>query len=57
MYITPEKVTANVILPVPGWWVAGDLEKKILRLYPFFEFVLDEQGNLCDVKETEPQHE
>ena len=57
MYITPEKLTSNVILPVPGWWVTGDLEKKILRLYPFFEFVIDKDGSLCDVKETEKIHE
>lgn len=51
MYITVQKVTANVILPVPGWWVEGDLKEKIQRLYPSFEFVLDGQGSLCDVRE------
>lgn len=53
MYITVQKVTANVILPVPGWWVCGDLEEKIKRLYPYFDFVLDKDGALCDVKSSE----
>ena len=38
-------------------WVIPDgseLAKKIIRLYPNFEFVLDDDGNISDVVETEP---
>ena len=39
-------------------WVIPDgseLAKKIIRLYPNFEFVLDDDGNISDVVETEPE--
>ena len=57
MYITPEKLTANVILPVPGWWVCGELARKIRTHYPHFDFVVDGEGNLCDVIPKEAPHE
>ena len=39
-------------------WVIPDgseLAKKIIRLYPNFEFVFDDDGNIFDVVETEPE--
>ena len=43
-------------------WVLDDndvkdteLEEKIISLYPNFEFVLDDDGNISDVVETEPE--
>ena len=39
-------------------WVISDdseLAEKIIRLYPNFEFVLDDDGNISDVVETEPE--
>lgn len=39
-------------------WVIPDgseLAEKIIRLYPNFEFVLDDDGNISDVVETEPE--
>ena len=39
-------------------WVIPDgseLAEKIIRLYPNFEFVLDNDGNISDVAETEPE--
>ena len=43
-------------------WVLNDndesdaeIEEKIIRLYPNFEFVLDNDGNISDVVETEPE--
>lgn len=38
-------------------WVISDdseLAEKIIQLYPNFEFVLDDDGNISDVVETEP---
>ena len=38
-------------------WVIPDgseLAKKIKQLYPNFEFVFDDDGNISDVAETEP---
>lgn len=38
-------------------WVIPDdseLAEKIIRLFPNFEFVLDDDGNISDVVETEP---
>ena len=38
-------------------WVISDgseLAEKIIRLYPNFEFVLDDDGQPIDVTETEP---
>ena len=38
-------------------WVipdGSDLAQKIIRLYPNFEFVFDDCGNITDVTETEP---
>ena len=42
-------------------WVLSDnderdaeLEAKIISLYPNFEFVLDDDGNIADVTATEP---
>ena len=42
-------------------WVLDDndekdteIEEKIISLYPNFEFVLDDDGNISDVVETEP---
>ena len=38
-------------------WVIPDdseLAEKIIRLYPNFEFVLDDDGNIADVTATEP---
>ena len=39
-------------------WVISDdseLAEKIIRLYPNFEFVFDDDGNISDVVETEPE--
>ena len=43
-------------------WVLNDndekdaeIEEKIISLYPNFEFVLDDDGNISDVVETEPE--
>ena len=43
-------------------WVLNDndesdaeIEAKIISLYPNFEFVLDDDGNISDVVETEPE--
>lgn len=39
-------------------WVIPDdsaLADKIIRLYPNFEFVFDDDGNPVDVTETEPE--
>ena len=43
-------------------WVLDDndekdlkIEEKIISLYPNFEFVLDGNGNISDVVETEPE--
>lgn len=41
-------------------WVLNDeidaeLENKIIGLYPNFEFVFDDNGNISDVVETEPE--
>ena len=39
-------------------WVIPDdseLAEKIISLYPNFEFVLDDDGNISDVVETEPE--
>lgn len=32
----------------------AELEAKIISLYPNFEFVFDDDGNISDVVETEP---
>ena len=32
----------------------SDLAQKIIRLYPNFDFVLDDDGNIADVTATEP---
>ena len=32
----------------------AELEAKIISLYPNFEFVLDDDGNIADVTATEP---
>ena len=39
-------------------WVIPDgteLTKKIIAMYPNFEFVFDDNGNISDVVETEPE--
>ena len=33
----------------------AELEAKIISLYPHFEFVFDDDGNIADVVETEPE--
>ena len=33
----------------------AELEAKIISLYPNFEFVFDDDGNISDVVETEPE--
>ena len=33
----------------------AELEAKIISLYPNFEFVFDDNGNISDVVETEPE--
>ena len=33
----------------------AELEAKIISLYPNFEFVFDDDGNISDVIETEPE--
>lgn len=33
----------------------SELTEKIKRLYPNFDFVLDDDGNISDVVETEPE--
>ena len=38
-------------------WVISDdseLAEKIIALYPNFDFILDDNGNISDVVETEP---
>ena len=39
------------------WVIPNDSElaEKIIRLYPNFEFVFDDDGNISDVVETEPE--
>lgn len=32
----------------------AEIEEKIMELYPNFEFVLDDDGGIVDVKEVEP---
>lgn len=32
----------------------AEIEEKIISLYPNFEFVLDDDGNISDAVETEP---
>ena len=32
----------------------AEIEEKIISLYPNFEFVLDDDGNIADVTATEP---
>ena len=54
--------TTNSDHPNDDWignadWVIPDdseLAEKIISLYPNFEFVLDDDGNISDVVETEP---
>ena len=57
----------NSLYPNTDWignsdWVLDDndekdaeLEAKIISLYPNFEFVFDDDGNISDVVETEPE--
>ena len=33
----------------------AEIEEKIISLYPNFEFVFDDDGNISDVVETEPE--
>ena len=33
----------------------AEIEEKIISLYPNFEFVFDDDGNISDVIETEPE--
>ena len=54
------------LFPDPDWvgdadWVLNDndpddaeLEEKIISLYPNYDFVLDDDGNIADVTATEP---
>lgn len=32
----------------------AEIEEKIIKLYPNFDFVLDDDGNIADVTATEP---
>ena len=62
-----KRFSANSDHPNDDWignadWVLDDnderdaeLEAKIISLYPNFEFVLDDNGNISDVVETEPE--
>ena len=58
-----KRFSANSDHPNDDWignadWVIPDgseLAEKIIRLYPNFEFVLDNDGNISDVVETEPE--
>lgn len=57
-----KRFSANSGHPNDDWignadWVIPDdseLAEKIISLYPNFEFVLDDDGNISDVVETEP---
>ena len=57
-----KRFSANSDHPNDDWignadWVIPDgseLAEKIIRLYPNFEFVFDENGNIADVTATEP---
>lgn len=35
----------------------AEIEEKIISMYPNFDFVLNDDGSLADVTETEPQPE
>lgn len=58
-----KRFSANSDHPNDDWignadWLVPDdseLAEKIIRLYPNFEFVLDDDGNISDVVETEPE--
>ena len=58
-----KRFSANSDHPNDDWtgnadWVIPDdseLAEKIIRLYPNFEFVFDDDGNISDVVETEPE--
>lgn len=62
-----KRFSANSEHPNDDWignadWVLNDndesdaeIEEKIISLYPNFEFVLDDDGNISDVVETEPE--
>ena len=58
-----KRFSANSDHPNDDWignadWVIPDvseLAEKIKQLYPNFEFVLDDDGNISDVVETEPE--
>ena len=58
-----KRFSANSDHPNDDWignadWVIPDgseLAEKIIRLYPNFEFVLDDDGNISDVVGTEPE--
>lgn len=54
-YQTRSDVSNFNWLKSDDWYVVDDnseLAKKIITLYPRFDFVLDENGDLVDVKET-----
>lgn len=58
-----KRFSANSDHPNDDWignadWVIPDdseLAEKIKRLYPNFDFVLDDYGNISDVVEIEPE--
>ena len=58
-----KRFSANSDHPNDDWignadWIIPDgseLAEKIIRLYPNFEFVFDDDGNISDVVETEPE--
>ena len=56
-FIREDKTIGDI--PVPdvkgrpspaGWWVRGALAEKIMEHMPFFDFVLDDDGKLVDIK-------
>ena len=51
-FMQPDKTRTNhIIEDIPGAWVEGELAAKIERLWPFFNIVTNDIGELVDVKD------
>ena len=55
-FVKSEKYPNTDWIGNADWVIPNDSElaDKIIRLYPNFEFVLDDDGNIADVTATEP---
>lgn len=52
MFIQPDKTIINIghaPQGVKGWLVSDDLAQKITAAYPYFDFVLNDDGVLIDI--------